>query len=69
MSAALRTITSLDDIRVGQSVRTKAGRFDWTVANIREGIVTIRQFTNDGRRLVAIRTRRDVERGALRTYV
>ena len=67
-NAKLRPVTSIDELQIGQAVRTRYGSMDWRVRRIDGRIVSIAQFTNDGRHRIDFKTASDIARGALRTY-
>ncbi|AXH46924.1 hypothetical protein I5G67_gp088 [Mycobacterium phage Aminay] len=66
MNTTIAPIASIGEIRVGDSVRTRAGRLDWRVTRVTELSVTIVLYTNDGRLRLDTKTHREIARGALR---
>jgi len=69
MSNEMTTIASVDDVRVGMSVRPKGGRYDWIVTDISAaGFVSFKRYSDAQGWLFGFKTSRAIAQGELRTY-
>lgn len=60
------TVTNLDQLQQGDTVRTSGGTLDYKVVRVSRVIASIIATANDGRTLVRVYTKSDLAKGNLK---